>query len=467
MDTNFGAVLFDDPRAHDSGWACTWRGIEKTQPIRIANTGELSSDTVWLTNLDYETSTLSGLMGLRFRRGDYFHHNIEKIWSEIGLNLENPAVDPKRVWGGRYTSVDMLRPAWTAWLFRQVVQTGSSIVPVNAPVLPTMPRGLASRLVFPIRGQPSKDIFKIMGQADLAWQPVIRRAYQDAPKQYIRLRPHRVTHAIRLLSKPWPVTWSWRGMTSKSLNKHKNITEWLLQFLDEHPFVLLRVTVTHTDHPFERLINFGANIQNKPEQNKWITGVDFRRLAPFCHMKVHHLLYNDGKGITGFDVLEQAGINIHPESWAMRAGSYSFGLFLEMLWRAFMVKPEGMKLTFEESHPASVFLRAYDRDILFEYALRLIQKGYDIYGYGSGFLLLEINEDGFNIADIARDAIAVGLYAPFVPSGEFQADDAMMLAMHHENDHLGESSRRLEMMMLMGDLDMIIAMDEALSMWSP
>lgn len=469
MDTKFGVILFDDPEAHDAGWSCVWQG-EDTRPVRTSNTGELSSDTAWLTNLDYGSASISGLSGLRFRRGDFFQHDLSRIWAEVGLDDEKLRVDPSKVWGGRFNSDSSLRAAFSAWLFRQTVLAGNSIIPVSAPVLPTMPRGLAS-LILPSRldkyfqkGVPPKEILKAINQADLAWQPVARKAFGEPPERFIRLRPNRVVQAIRLLNSPWPISGRWQVISQTALSKQSNLTDWLNDFVEEKPLSLLRVTVERTEDPLmERLINFGANVERKSEQNKWITSVDFKRIAPFCVIKVHQIIYTD-VGVTGMEVLERAGgFGIDPDTVPMRAGAYSFGLFLEMLWRAVSSKPNDFK---GEGHPGTAFIRAYDRAILFESVISLANEGYSINGYGSGNILIEA-DDKVDMGLLARHAINAGLFAPFTEKGAFSPQEAAKIVGDHTNDRLGEASRRLEMMMLLGDLDMVIKMDEALSLWSP
>lgn len=470
VETKFGVVIFDKPEIRDAGWSCQWQD-EKTQVTRVSGTGELSSDTVWLTNLSYEANKQAGLSGLRFRRGDYFNHSLEKIWAEVGFAVENSTTPLDALWGGRYKNHSSLIAAYSAWLFRQTVLAGNAVIPVRAPVLPIMPHGL-SDLIIPSRmdeyfyqgKSPTVESIRIMSQADLVWQPVSQNRKANDSLIQVRLRPNRVAQAIIMLSSPWPISCKWGMLTNKDLASRSSNMEWVDQWVRENPMSILRVTVRQTmDHEIERLINFGANIKKKSEQNKWITSDDYLRIRPYCIIEVHQIAYTD-KSITGMDWLDRLdGFLLKPSDVSLRAGSYSFGLMMEMLWRAMLLPPRDYQ---KDSNPAATFLRGHDRKLLFPSVVKLNEMGINVKGYGSGYINAEYDPSTLNATDFAKIVVGAGLNAPWTAKGTIDADTAIKIATEHENHRLGEAARRLEAAQLMGDLQTLVDMDEALSTWT-
>lgn len=466
MEAEFGSVIFDKPSEHESGWACQWKG-EGTRPVRISGTGELSSGVVWLNNLNYEMTNLSGLTGSRFRRSGYFIHENERLWAEVGLATDFPAVDPAHVWNGVYPNLTMLRTAYTAWMFRQTVLATNEVLPIPAPPMPDMVRGLHDRIIpasnqyFP-RGKPSKAVIESLFQADQSWQPVARSrsSFSSQQKRRMRLHVNRVVHAICMLSATWP-TGRWFDVPDKEIQS--SFMDDPLSWLDRNPMSIFRVVVLRTpDRDKERLINFGANINKKSRQGYWVTAHDLRLILPHCEIEVKKAM-TCNESMTGLDWLALSRISLNPEEIAMRAGSYGFNLFMDMLWRVMIRPPYDFK---EKSSPAAAFLRSYDRLLLFPKVESLDALGVDVLGYGSGGVLIDVPQDT-SMADIARVAVKSGFFPPFVPRGEMPAGEALDIALNHKSHNLPEAGRRMEAAFMMGDLQTIIDMDEALFDWKP
>jgi len=460
MESGFGVVLFDDPITHDSAWSC----VHGFMPERISTTGELPSNIVWLTNLAYDAARVSGLNGSRFRRSEYLGHDLSRIWSELGLS-DDFMVDLRTVWGGRYNHVMMLRAAFSAWIFRQTVLAAAQVIPLQSPPARDIMRGLHEHVIplaakYFYRGLPVSDVLVALTMADQSWQPAARDRPIDMSATQMRVYPHRVTHAISMLAQPYPVSSQWNEVNLKDIG---DIAEWI----SENTLSLFRVTVVRTHSPdMERLVNYGANIQNRKSEDKgkWLTGLDVMRIMPYCDIKIHRIMQST-ESITGFDWLERSGVAIDPDALAIRAGAYSFHLFMDALWRAIMRPPVDFKAR-DVSIPSATFIRSRDRQVLFNHAINLHEMGLYVTGYGSGGITFEVGA-GVKKDVLARTIVQAGLFPPFCAPGVFEADDAMNIAMLHQNHRLPEAARRLEAAFLMGDLQTIIDMDEALFDWSP
>lgn len=460
MESGFGVVLFDDPVTHDSGWSCPYGAV----PTRIGTTGELPSNIVWLTNLSYDAAHISGLNGARFRRSEYLGHDLTRLWSELGLS-DDLLVDPRNVWDGQYSHIMTLRAAFSAWIFRQTVLASAKVIPMQSPPARDIMRGLHEHVIpvaakYFYRGLPVSEVLVALTMADQSWQPVARDKAVDVSALRLRVFPHRVTHAISMLAQPYPVSSQWNEINLKDMG---DVALWI----QENTLSLFRVTVVRTHNPdMERLINYGANIQSKrsEDKGKWLTGLDVLRIMPHCDIKIHRVMQST-ESITGFDWLERSGVVIDPDAIAVRSGAYSFHLFMDALWRALMRPPVDFK-TRDVSIPAATFIRSRDRQVLFNHAFNLHEMGLYVTGYGAGGVTFEVDA-GVKKDVLARAVIQAGLFPPFCAPGVFDADDALDIAMSHQNHRLPEAARRLEAAFLMGDLQTVIDMDEALFDWSP
>jgi len=462
MENTFGVVLFDDPVTHDSGWACQWEE-GGARPSRISGTGELTSDAVWMTNLSYEDAKISGLNGSRFRRSKYLYHDLARLWGEVGLSADNPLISPSEVWGGRYPNAQSLRAAYTAWLFRQVTLTMNHVVPMLSPPATDIVYGLHDKIIpassrYFIRGVPKNDVLDACSMADSAWTPVAREGKPDKSARSVRLFPNRVIHAISMLSEKWPISSRWVAASQQDMIDP-------VSWIERNPYSLLRVTVTRTpDREMERLINFGANIDGKRGERygRWVTGIDMLRIMPFCELKIVKA-FSAQEGISGLEMLNRAGIDLRFEDVIYRSGAYSFGLFMDALWRVMLKAPFDFKER-DTRIPATTFLHAKDRQLLFNPAVRLSKLGYNVTGYGSGGITLDLDNQT-DMKELAQHAVMCGLFPPFTQRGVFTPEEAMSIAMNNERHALPEAGRRLEAAMLAGDLDSIIMLDEALSCW--
>lgn len=459
-DIGFGMVIFDDPTQHQSGWACRW-AQDATGVVRISDTGELTSDTVWLTSLGYEVARAAGIEGSRFRRADFLGQPIERLWYELGLAPDQMRVSPGHVWSGRFSQPTMLRAALSAWAFRQVALGASAIVPMAAPPLFDLARGFHERLIpgprsYYTRGRlPPEPVLDALIQADQTWQPASRVGEWLGDRVSIRLFPERVFHSVQMLGSHWPVgRWKDTGDLKILSNQSEDV---IAEWLEENPTALLRVTVQRTDRDMESLINYGANISRNARQGRWLVAADVLRILPWCQLRLHRG-YVAEDTVCGLDWLARAGIELEADDIEFRSGAWSFGVVMNALWRGMIRPPQEEKVG-----PSAAYLRAFDRAYLFPSVQELAMQGYSVTGYGSGGITISV-EDDTDIQQLVSDAMRLGLSPLVCMPGTFTVDQAVEMVNRH--DHRPEAMRRMHTAMLLGDLDTVIQMDEALALWT-
>ena len=84
----YGCLIWDDPCIHTTGWKAVGEGAAGR--VNIQGTADLSSDTVYLTNMQYQMSKESGLSGnYRFKMDNYLREGIIQL-----AGLMNPGALP-------------------------------------------------------------------------------------------------------------------------------------------------------------------------------------------------------------------------------------------------------------------------------------------------------------------------------------------------------------------------------------
>lgn len=471
--TKNGFVLFDDETAHDTGWV-----LAEGEPLqRISGTAELSSDTVWWTNLSYETANLSGLQGARFRRGTYFSHDIHRIWQELGVDEgpEQPIrVRCDSVFEGACESSLHLRLHLANWVFRKTMEVTSDFLPLTVPPLNDLAHGIRER-IFPdwnrfFVDEPPPEFYRdALEAANKAYQPVPRMVMQESGESILpktlRLPVDRAYHAWMLLHMPVPIG-GWRNLQDgvRILNRKPDgfVRQWLL----ENPGALLRVTMKRCSEEMEPIVNYGANIDRNARSGHWLTSVELESLMDHCEFNLHEGVLAE-KVLSPLDFLEKQGLrpeHLTEEILAARAPSYPFHIFMDNLWRAFCGPipraPKGQK------NPFAAFLRSADRMVLMQRAAILHRKGIQVVGYGSGGVLIQPPKS--DPRNWVADILSAGLLPPLFPAGTFALEEVEdMVDLYQPETGLFSNTSFLQTCLLMGDLNSLVYLGEELSLFLP
>ncbi len=470
----YGFVLFDDDHTHDTGWV-----LREGDPLlRIVSTAELSSDTVWWTNLSYEAANLSGLQGARFRRGTYLSHDVSRIWQELGLDEGADyglRIRPDSVFDGKCDNGLELRLRVANWVFRKTIEIANDFLPFAAPPLNDLAHGLRER-IFPewrrffIDEAPPEYYRMALEAADKYYQPVPRTISpsgdSEAPlPKTIRLPVDRVYHAWTLLHMPIPIG-GWRDLKDGVKLLNRKSPEFIREWLMSNPGALLRVTMKRCSEEMESIINYGANIERNARSGHWLTAIELDSLMDHCEFTLHECVIAE-KVQTPIEFLEKRGVMSTPITWDLckvRSPSYPFHLFMDNLWRSFCGPiprmPKGQK------NPFSAFLRSADRMILMRRASSLQQKGIAVVGYGSGGILIQSPRG--QPQDWLPALLSAALLPPVFPAGIFSLEEAQeMIDLYSSEKGSFLNTGYLKICLLLGDLNSIIYLGDELSLAYP
>ena len=498
MEANLkcGACFFDDVATHDAGWAIP---SFREDVFRFGSTSELSSDVAWWTNLSYEAVSVSGLQGARFRRDSYFSHPIKRFWNELGIDeseKEGLRANPKSVWNGRFDNGDFLRLGTSAWLFEQVVTIMDDFLPMAAPPLNDLAYGLRERILPDVRrffpdGPPPDYFLSALEAADNAYQPTALSSYDRARAGkgdgllpgHFRVPVDRVAHAQQLFRVPFPIG-GWRNVGDMSILSRRG-PEKIFEWLDQNPGALIRATMKRCDPRMESIINYGANIQKNARSGHWLTALELATLMPWCEFVLHEGVIGErlcsireileaamprsGSGTSGFGGRTAAAPGycsaLDPQTVQTRSVSYPYQIFMDVLWRAAIgtipKAPRSIR------NPASAFVRAADRMLLFEVAAKLHSLSIGISGYGSGGVLISPAE-GMTIQEWVPPLLAQGLLPPFLPHGLLSENWVMDEVENAYNpERTSENVQMLQMAFLLGGLDMVVRFSDEFSLYHP
>lgn len=496
MEANLkcGACFFDDAATHDAGWAIP---SFREDVFRFGGTSELSSDVAWWTNLSYEAVSVSGLQGARFRRESYFSHPMKRFWNELGIDeseKEGLRANPRSVWGGRFDNGDFLRLGVSAWLFEQVIAITDDFLPMSAPPLNDLAYGLRERILPDARrffpdGPPPDYFLSALEAADNAYQPTALSSYDRARAGkgdgllpgHFRVPVDRVAHAQQLFRVPFPIG-GWRNAGDMSILSRRS-PERIFEWLDQNPGALIRATMKRCDPRMESIINYGANIQKNARSGHWLTSLELASLMPWCEFVLHEGVIGErlcsiqeileaamprSGGASGFGSRATAPgycSALDPETVRTRSVSYPYQIFMDVLWRAAIgaipKAPRSMR------NPASAFVRAADRMLLFDVAARLHSVSIGVSGYGSGGVLISPAE-GMTIQEWVPPLLAQGLIPPFLPNGLLSEDWVMDEVENAYNpERTSENVQMLQMAFLLGGLDMVIRFSDEFSLYHP
>lgn len=418
LPEHYGCVVFDDPHEHAAGYAASTRNPGAA--YRIAGTGDLESDSVWLTNLDYTLTRESGLGGhARFRRADFFRRYLDHLCESCGLstaavNIGHPPLveyieTGRRTRGGVYSERD-LAPAKAVALAGltertmrlTVALTGMTFVPqyrlnlglreMALPADPVLPEYMLEALEDAVvRKSTVERSVSVDGSARIAWY---------------RLPP--VAHALKILALPVP-NGRWTPVEERG-----DIEAILGE--DKMPF-LAKATIKQVAPAFNRLINYGTGAGRRSAR-RWIASLEYRALTDIAEIRVHKLLVCDSVRKSPF--LEQAVVRLSPEADKLEA-SVSAGLFAENLWTAVAARhnPDGGL----RGNPATPFVHAVDRIACMSAALAVQDAGLDVVSYGLGTVAARIPY-GCDERDIAKVAASSGTLPP---AGLLPLDDAQRI----------------------------------------
>lgn len=365
----FGCVRFDDPHSHDRGWAA--RAGQKA--FRIRGTEDLSSNTLWLTNLSYNLMYDSGFADhARFRRGDFLSENFCKPTRACGDN--GPEWVP-------YDLVSMLGIQGDDWktqvervatLFDRVMRLSAKFLNLND--ISKNSLSLCIRdILFPPDAILDEKVASGLKESCVTFTKCELRPALEDHARHIALTLPRLAHALKLAALPAPAG-AWKAIPAAKLPAPDEVAAWLSE--NKSP-LLARLTVEKMDPEVNPLINFGTGRGAR----RWAVTQELEYLARYGQVRLHEVFQPER--VDPIPKLKSVIAQFEP----VHELSVSVGVFWENLWRSLTVNLPP-KVHIRKGRPSfnalAPYVRALDRALLLEEVIWLQQQGLSVVSYGKG-----------------------------------------------------------------------------------
>jgi hypothetical protein len=396
----FGCVMFD--LQEDSNGKLIpmpgngWASIEGGSAYRIKNSGDLSNEVKWLTNLSQDVFWKTGVAKqTKLKYSGYLRTEVGQIMKELGLN------PPK---------VPIITICQTlSELFNKVMRLAIEFYGITS--------FTQKDLYAEIRQVLFPNDLNISTHVDEA----LSRAYQDLVicehplvkerMNFITLKRPRYFHAKSILDTSVPL-WDgdWQFLSPSDLPK---TTHEQIEFLmgQERPFVA-KVAIHSFSHPdninvdLSKLLNLGEALGEggKPKQRNWVCQPELLYLSKFANLEIEAAFV-----AKGYQELEQK-IQL-PYLGELSDFSYSLGLLSECVWIGLAsrsVNPQTKSKSLVS--PRACWLKAADRFMTLTSAMMLSSAGFIVNSYGYGGVTLMVEDE--RLSQLIEIAPHAGLSVP-------------------------------------------------------
>lgn len=387
-DLKFGCVIFDDTSRREQGWKAV--GEETSTRVNMQGTASLPTDTIWLTNMDYAMSGQAGLHNnYRFLTHDFLRESLLRM-------------------ARRYNLTDS----------RQIAELGAKLL--------SRSMRLSARLLdaeddFPVRGSLKNGFRDTVG---IGHDPLIptemARRLDEATVNFIncersmnsgnrdddvvgifRVMPR--THCLKILNCILPYG-EFVEVPKSDLPDPKTASpEDIQAFLEgagRNPGCF-RITCKRFDPRFNALLNFGdsAGASGGAYKRQWVVSPEVVWLSNLSEIVIHQAFISmSSTRLT--EALEVAD----KLPWQADL-SVTVGIFFENFWTGMSVRGRNRISQIEGKTYANIhtpFLRAVDRMLLFDTAVEFQQAGFEVLGYNTGQLRVNIaGKDPMEVYDMA------------------------------------------------------------------
>lgn len=382
--SRFGLCLFDDPCSPDGGWAMESFGT----PRYVRGTGDLRSDTTWLTNIDSNTFYQMGLSRTpRLRSDAFLRTKLSSIIMELGLS----DLPPRE------------RTALLCQMFTAMMDF--AFIDFGIKTAPSIQLNNGIRQV----ALPSEEALDhaVKYAAMGAWQTHVycEKALQTNESQLVSFVFHRQSYARDMCSQPLPVG-PWEMYEGDYPKGAVDFIEWLDSM--ERP-ALAEITIEHLHESINALVNYGAgagyttSAANRGatitfNDRRWMTSVELRALCPHASITIHNVILGR----------EFASSPVGVPRWDPQIQrSYAFGLYCENLWTSLTRTLDGKS----SKSPLAAWMHSLDRIFCLKKCEQLVhEEGFTIHGYGYGRITVQADKE--QLLAMPHVALRLGLIAP-------------------------------------------------------
>lgn len=392
----FGCVIFDDPLRREQGWKAV--GEQAATRVNMEGTSSLSSDTVWLTNMTYQMGAESGLRdNYRFLVSDYLREDILKL-------------------AARYKITDS----------RLVAELGAKLL---SRAIRLSAKLLDAESEFPLKGNLRRGFREIVGigkdpllGTDMAnrirestanntnceREPGYNRE-DDVPGIY-RIPPRE--HCLGVMNTVLPFG-DFHEIPKGELPDQKADRATVQEFLKKCVLPgFYKITCRSFNPNFNNLINFGDSPNGmgvSSYKRQWITTPEVHMLSSLADITIHQVFLSESS-LRLTEPMEIAD----KLPWQTDL-SITVGIFFENLWTGLCLSGGRTRSTQPDKvyvNAFTPFLRAMDRMLLFDRALKFQEAGFEVLGYSTG--RLRVNLANQDLIKAYRIALDTGTIPPFL-----------------------------------------------------
>ncbi len=370
----FGVALFDQSR--DSGWACLANG----EPFRFPTPGDLASDCVWICGCDWEEFNLRWKRFHHLRRSDYIA-KVTQIAEDLGVRSDGQ---------GRFGALAQRACAEISTVIHRTMVIAAQIYGWTSPTQrlreETFIEDVRRHLVDQVAPPQVKPHMRLaLASAFQTYSSVSIPPFQSV---LVPLRFNRLEHAKRVLATRVPDS-AWMSEDVETAGGTQLSLE---NALDPERPCLVNATVEFggCDPAIANLCAYGSQPGKRSVLRTWMSQPELAWLSRHAHIQISGALYASGSFGLPRKVLLPEILTSDP-LWSL---SLSAGLVAETHWRALVHDPykanvEGKK----DISVWAVWLRAADRALCFEAALRAHNAGLNVVGYGNGSITVSLQRD--------------------------------------------------------------------------
>lgn len=360
----FGCVYFDDYGTE--GWA----SIAGATPLRITGTQDLSTNVLWITNLDWEGMRAKSIQQHpRFRMDNFLRIKLSSL--AIELDIRNDGDVEQRV-------------QVLAEIIDRVCRLSQSIFGITH-FLDDLPSSLRASILSEkdARSYGSPIVDYAIKDAIQSWQ----RCETISPQgtNFYTWRFPRLDYAEYLLGFIIPTS-KWKRI---KFDDEQDVKQYINENLDFKPMLCKIIVKRVKDSTFAQIMPFGYGANR---QRTWATGQEVLHYMRYADVEVTSLLAAD----------DYRELNLRLPDFSSMTGkiSISMGVLAECCWRALSSK----------SSPRAAWYSSWDRISCCKTAMVLAEAGISVKSYGSGALTLAVHPSQYQY--VFDQCIKAGLTPP-------------------------------------------------------
>jgi hypothetical protein len=356
----YGFALFDNTQLPKEGFA----SIAGRKPRRIESIGDLDSDIIWISNLNFNESFDANInRSPKMRRNDFLRVPIQRLAREIGVNLvDNPE-----------HGVALISEA-----INRLMTKASQVYGFYRPE-DTLRNTLEKILLNKNSDFENQTVAQqALNNAFQSFQP----CYGNIPQgvQNVQFRWSRTHFANTILRMPYPKgEWSVYQGRLPEKNKDRGKSSDMYDFLEDlgnsQP-ALCKIKVANISPEVDELLDFTYGT----ECREWMPIHEVIKLAEYAVVNIKNILVCEK-----YTTAKEEGLDL-PDEGPVSDLSLSYGLLAENMWLSISSKQKTLRAGrhTEWVSARAVWLRAWDRVICLDAALEFKSQNFHVSSYGLG-----------------------------------------------------------------------------------